>query len=167
MIAEAYPKRTPPKATNMPMMIAGAADPATLSGFLSMRPMMEEVEVEAVLRTRRNQTVIKRIRLLSPVGRRARTEKEKRSYEVERRWALLLYCVTASHYTVDIICHDSRSGSHWRWHKWKPFQGLVCQPLSFERAYYSVPTKLEHGSAFCEAPLPAKASCHRATCGEV
>jgi hypothetical protein len=39
---ETYPKRTPPKATNNPMRIAGAAEPATPGGGLSMRPMMRE-----------------------------------------------------------------------------------------------------------------------------
>jgi len=37
-----YPKRIPPKATNKPTMMAGAAEPAIVSGFLSIRPMVEE-----------------------------------------------------------------------------------------------------------------------------
>jgi len=37
-----YPKRIPPKATNKPTMMAGAAEPATDSGFLSIRPMVEK-----------------------------------------------------------------------------------------------------------------------------
>ena len=35
----AHPKRTPPKATNRPMRIAGQDRPGVPSGFLSMRPM--------------------------------------------------------------------------------------------------------------------------------
>ena len=37
-----YPKSTPPKATNMPMMIAGAAEPGTSAGFFNMTPMMTD-----------------------------------------------------------------------------------------------------------------------------
>jgi hypothetical protein len=36
----AYPKRTPPKATNNPTKMAGMADPAEPSGFFNMRPML-------------------------------------------------------------------------------------------------------------------------------
>ena len=34
-----YPKRIPPKATKQPINMAGAAEPATCSGFLSANPM--------------------------------------------------------------------------------------------------------------------------------
>jgi hypothetical protein len=37
-----YPNNTPPNATNMPMMIAGAADPATSSGFFKAMPMTKD-----------------------------------------------------------------------------------------------------------------------------
>ena len=35
-----YPKRTPPKATKRPIMIAGAAEPTASSGFFKAKPMM-------------------------------------------------------------------------------------------------------------------------------
>ena len=36
-----YPKSTPPKATNRPIMIAGAAEPTASSGFLKAKPMIQ------------------------------------------------------------------------------------------------------------------------------
>ena len=35
-----YPNRTPPNATNKPMMMAGAAEPAASSGFLIAKPIV-------------------------------------------------------------------------------------------------------------------------------
>lgn len=45
MDEETYPKRTPPKATNNPIRIAGAAEPGTPGGGLSIRPMVRRVRV--------------------------------------------------------------------------------------------------------------------------
>jgi hypothetical protein len=39
---DTHPYKTPPKATNRPIRIAGAAEPAASSGFLSIKPMMNE-----------------------------------------------------------------------------------------------------------------------------
>lgn len=36
-----YPNSTPPKATNMPMIMAGAAEPAASAGFFNITPMMK------------------------------------------------------------------------------------------------------------------------------
>ena len=40
---ETYPKRTPPKATNRPIIMAGAAEPGVPGGALSMKPMIADV----------------------------------------------------------------------------------------------------------------------------
>lgn len=39
-----YPNNTPPKATKRPIRIAGHAAPATSSGFLKARPMVDHRE---------------------------------------------------------------------------------------------------------------------------
>jgi hypothetical protein len=44
-----YPKRTPPKATNKPTMIAGSALPAAPSGFFNIKPMMTVPFQETVI----------------------------------------------------------------------------------------------------------------------
>lgn len=38
-----YPKRIPPNATNKPMIIAGAAEPAVSSGLFSAKPIIKGI----------------------------------------------------------------------------------------------------------------------------
>lgn len=47
---ETYPKSTPPKATNRPIMIAGAAEPGVPAGALSMKPMFADVFKEETVK---------------------------------------------------------------------------------------------------------------------
>jgi hypothetical protein len=44
-----YPKRTPPKATNNPTMMAGTALPGAPSGFFNIKPMMTGPFQETVI----------------------------------------------------------------------------------------------------------------------
>ena len=42
-LQKTHPKRTPPKATNRPIMMAGAAEPTASSGFFNAKPIAGEV----------------------------------------------------------------------------------------------------------------------------
>jgi hypothetical protein len=63
-----YPKRTPPKATNNPTMMAGIALPGAPSGFFNIKPMMtvpfQETVIEGGRMTRIFRSVVRYSRLM-------------------------------------------------------------------------------------------------------